>query len=157
MSRWLLLIVLIPSVSFAQQYEPSDKTEQLLAQAKKLVAVDADGCLLYREANEIVVCGLPEIDRQQRLPFPELAVDPNKRVREPIPQGDSEIVQQGRCYVTMSERNCFKGLSLMSVSIGGKGSGVSGPVGRLWRLVEPPVPDEDFVKQVQVKPLGGGD
>lgn len=154
MSRWLLLAALIPSISLAQSLEPSDKTGQLLAHAKKLVAVDADGCLLYREADEIVVCGMPEIDREQRLPFPALAVDPNKRIREPIPDANAEIVQQGRCYVTLNERNCFKGVPLMSVSLGGGGSGVGGPVGRLWRIVEPPVPDEDYVKQVQVKPVG---
>lgn len=154
MSRWLLLIALIPSISFAQTLEPSDQTGRLMAHAKKLVAVDADGCLLYREANEIVVCGLPEIDREQRLPFPALAIDPNKRIREPIPDANAEIVQQGRCYVTMDERNCFKGLSIVSVSIGGRGSGVDGPVGRLWQIVKPPVPDEDYVKQVQVKPVG---
>ncbi len=153
MSRWLLLVVLIPSVSLAQPFEPSDTIEALMAHAKKLVAVDADGCLLYREANEIVVCGMPEIDREQRLPFPALTVDPNKRIREPIPDANAEIVQQGRCYVTLNERNCFKGVPLMSVSLGGSGSGVGGPVGRLWRMVETPVPDEDYVKQVQVKPV----
>ena len=154
MSRWLLLIALIPTVSSAQPFEPSDKTNQLLAHAKKLVAVDADGCLLHREANEIVVCGMPEIDREQRLPFPSLVADPNKRIREPIPAANAEIVQQGRCYVTYNERNCFKGVPLMSVSIGGNGGGIDGPVGKLWRIVEPPVPDEDYVKQVQVKPVG---
>ncbi|MEP2990424.1 MAG: hypothetical protein ABJN65_08725 [Parasphingorhabdus sp.] len=155
MSRWLLLVALIPSVSLAQSFEPSDKTEALMAHAQRLVAVDADGCLLYREANEIVVCGLPEIDREQRLPFPALAADPNKRIREPIPDANAEIVQQGRCYVTLNERNCFKGVPLMSVSLGGSGGGVGGPVGRLWRFVAPPVPDEDYVKQVQVKSADG--
>ncbi len=154
MSRWLLLFALIPTAAFGQSLEPTRETGKLMAQAKKLVAVDADGCLLYREANEIAVCGLPEIDREQRLPFPALAVDPNKRVREPIPNGNPEIVQQGRCYVTMNERNCFKGVPLMSLSLGGTGSGGSGPAGRLWLIVEPPVPDEDYVKQVQMKPVG---
>lgn len=154
MSRWLLLIALIPTASFGQSLEPTRETAKLMAHAKKLVAVDADGCLLYREANEIVVCGLPEIDREQRLPLPALAVDPNKRVRDPIPIGNPEIVQQGRCYVTMNERNCFKGVPLMSLSLGGNGSGVGGPAGRLWQFVEPPVPDDDYVKQAQVKPVG---
>jgi len=154
MSRWLLLFALIPTAAFGQSLEPTRETGKLMAQAKKLVAVDADGCLLYREANEIVVCGLPEIDREQRLPFPALAVDPNKRVREPIPNGNPEIVQQGRCYVTMNERNCFKGVPLMSLSLGGTGSGEGGPAGRLWLIVEPLVPDEDYVKQAQMKPVG---
>lgn len=154
MSRWLLLLTVIPGALLAQPLEPTDKTERLMAHAKKLVAVDADGCLLYREADEIVVCGMPEIDRQQRLPFPSLAVDPNKRIREPIPDANAEIVQQGRCYVTLNERNCFKGVPLLSIFFGGNGGGVGGPAGRLWQFVEPPIPDEDYVKQVQVKAVG---
>ncbi len=150
MSRWLLLLIFIPSICTADTGQRNDRTGQLMAQAKMLVAVDADGCLLNKEPNVIVVCGMPEIDREQRLPFPELAVDPNKRIREPMPKGNPEIVQQGRCYVTMNERNCFKGLSIVSVSFG---SNASGPVGRLWRVIEPPVPDEGYLKQVQIKPV----
>lgn len=151
MSRWLLLFVLIPTASLAQPLEPSEKTHELMDHAKSLVAVDADGCLLYREENEIVVCGMPEIDREQRLPFPSLVADPNKRIREPIPDANAEIVQQGRCYVTLDERNCFKGVPLMSIFFGGHDGRIGEPAGRLWQFVEPPVPDEDYVKQVQIK------
>lgn len=154
MSRWLLLAWLIPTATYAQTIASANRTDLLMENAKRLVAVDADGCLLNRADDEIVVCGMAEIDRQQRLPFPELVVDPDKRIREPMPTGNPQIVQQGRCYVTMNERNCFKGVPIMSVSFGGSGGDVSGPAGRLWRFVEPPVHDDDFVKQVQIRSNG---
>jgi len=100
-----------------------------------------------------VVCGIPEIDRQQRLPFPALTAESGERIREPLPKGNLEIVQQGRCYVTMDERNCFKGLSVVSVNFGGSGGGVGGAAGRVWQAVKPDVPDEDYVKQAMIRPL----
>ena len=65
MSRQVFLITLLtPSMALAQPLPPSDRTHQLLKNARQLAAVDADGCLLYRPTGEIVVCGIPEIDRQ---------------------------------------------------------------------------------------------
>ena len=154
MSRQVFLILLLlPSAALGQYAEPADRTRQLVANARQLAAVDADGCLLYRPTDEIVVCGVPEIDRQQRLPFPELAAEAGERMREPLPRANPEIVQQGRCYVTTSERNCFKGLSLVSVGFGGSGGGVGGAAGRVWRVTTPDVPDADYVKQAMIRPL----
>lgn len=154
MSRQVFLIpLLIPSAALGQYVEPGDRTQQLVENARQLAAVDADGCLLYRPNDEIVVCGIPEIDRQQRLPFPELTAESGERIREPLPKANPEIVQQGRCYVTMNERNCFKGLSVVSVGFGGSGGGAGGAAGRIWRAVTPDLPDEDYVKQAMIKPL----
>ena len=154
MSRQVFLILwLVPSAAMGQALSSEARTNQLIENAKQLVAVDADGCLLHRPDEVIVVCGMSEIDRQQRLPFPELAADAGERIREPIPKANPEIIQQGRCYVTMNERNCFKGLSLVSVSFGGSDGGVGGAAGRVWRSVAPDVPDEDYVKQAMVRPL----
>jgi len=156
MSRWLLLLPLlfIWDAAAAQTAPLDDRTRQLLETANRLVAVDADGCLKTYNADEITVCGKFDANRKHRLPFPELAIDSGKRPpRGEIPSGSAEIVQQGRCYVTMNERNCFKGIRLVNVSFGGKGGGVGGAAGRLWKVVEPPVPDEDYVKQAQIKPL----
>lgn len=151
MSRQVFLILLlVPSAASGQSAQFEDRTRELVENARQLAAVDADGCLLYRPTEEIVVCGLPEIDRRQRLPFPELAADPGERIREPLPRANPEIVQQGRCHVTMNERNCFKGLSVLSVGIGG---GVGGAVGRVWQAVAPDVPDQDYVKQAMIRPL----
>ena len=154
MSRQVLwILLLVPFAAMGQALSPDDRTRALAEHARQLVAVDADGCLLHRTNDEIVVCGMSEADRQQRLPFPELAVDVGKRIRDPIPNGNPEIVQQGRCYVTMNERNCFKGVPIVSVSFGGAGGGVGGAAGRVWSAVTPDVPEADYVRQAMVRPL----
>lgn len=154
MSRQVFLFLLLaPSAAFGQPVEPGDRTSRLIENARQLAAVDADGCLLHRTSDEIVVCGIPEIDRQQRLPFPGLTTVAGERVRELIPRANPEIVQQGRCYVTMDERNCFKGLSVISLGFGGDGGGLGGAAGRVWRAVDPDVPDADYVSQAMVRPL----
>ena len=53
----------------------------------------------------------------------------------------------------MDERNCFKGLSLVSIGIGGSGGGVGGAAGRIWQAVAPDAPDRDYVKQAMIRPL----
>ncbi|MDM8010210.1 MAG: hypothetical protein QUV08_04525 [Parasphingorhabdus sp.] len=55
--------------------------------------------------------------------------------------------------MTMDERNCFKGLSVVSVGIGGNGGNVGGGVGRVLQAVTPEVPDRDYVKQAMIRPL----
>jgi hypothetical protein len=149
----ILILLLIPSVALSQAAQPSDRTQQLLDNARQLAAVDADGCLLFRQTDEIVVCGIPEIDRQQRLRYPELLVDSDGRIRDPLPKANPGIIQQGRCYVTTNERNCFQGLSLVSVSFGERGGGVGGAAGRVMRIVTPDVPDEDYIRQAMIRPL----
>ncbi|MEP3226723.1 MAG: hypothetical protein ABJO01_12165 [Parasphingorhabdus sp.] len=134
------------------QNETEDRTEKLLENAKRLVAVDADGCLKNSRPDEIVVCAAFDANRQHRLPFPEL-LDRGERVREPLPTANADYINTGRCYVDSSERKCFKGLPLVTISFGGTGGGVGGPAGKLWRVIEPTVPDEDYVKQAQVRPI----
>ncbi len=153
MSRSLVLLFLIlcPGIGHAQKLQPDERTLQLVANAKKLVAVDADGCLINSNPDEIIVCAGFDPNRAHRLPFPELAVDPTLRVSDPLPKGNAQIVQQTRCYVTYSERNCFKGLSLVTISFGGAGGGVDGSSGNLWSTIQPQVADEDFVKRAQIK------
>lgn len=151
MSRQVILILLLmPSAALAQSELPADRTVEIMENARKLTAVDADGCLVYRSGDDIVVCGTPEIDRLQRLPFPELAMVPGERMREPLPKGNSAIVQQGRCYVTMKERNCFQGVPVLSVDSGGD---MGGAAGRVWQVVSPDIPDEDYVQQALIRPV----
>jgi hypothetical protein len=135
------------SAVLANPIAPPDNTDQLLATAQRLTAVDADGCLKYRRTDEIVVCGQPEIDREMRLPFPELAKTPGERERNPLPGGNPEIVQQGRCYVTVDERNCFKGVRLLTVGVGRGGAKLNGGTAvQLWQRVEAPMPTDKFAK-----------
>ncbi|MEO9467558.1 hypothetical protein [Parasphingorhabdus sp.] len=149
----LLLLILCPGIGHAQNPEPDERTLQLLANARKLVAVDADGCLINSNPDEIIVCAGFDPNRAHRLPFPELAVDPTLRVSDPLPKGNAQIVQQTRCYVTYSERNCFKGLPLVSISFGGAGGGVDRSEGNLWSTIQPQSPDEDYIKRALTKPL----
>ena len=155
MSRSLvpLFLILCPAPIQAQSPVQDTRSEALIANARKMVAVDADGCLINDNPNEIVVCARADPNRQHRLPFPELARIPGERVRDPLPDANAEIVQQGRCYVTFNERNCFKGLPLMNLSFGGEGGGVGGPAGKLWSVIQPEVPDKDYVEQARIKPL----
>ncbi|MEJ6594232.1 hypothetical protein [Parasphingorhabdus sp.] len=132
MSRQVFLILsLIPSAALGQFVQSSDRTHQLLENFREFASVDADGCLLFRPTDEILVCGIPEIDRQQRLPYPELTAKSVGRIREPLPKANPEIVKQSRCYVAMNEHDCFKGLSVVSVSFGGSVGGVGGAAGPL--------------------------
>ncbi len=152
MSRSLIpmILFLVPSIASAQSVGQTDSAKQMVENARTLVAVDADGCLKNTNKEEIVVCGAFDANRQHRLPFPEL-VEHGERIREPIPKGNAEYVTQGRCYVTYTERNCFKGVPLMTISFGGPGGSVGDPAGRLWKVITPEVPDDDYVKQVMVK------
>lgn len=156
MSRSLVIlsIILTSGTVFETahaQIETDDRTEQMMNNAHRLVAVDADGCLKNSDPDEIVVCASVDANRKYRLPFPEL-IARDQRIREPIPTGNAEFVNTGRCYIDASERKCFKGLPIMTVSFGGAGSGVDGPAGNLWRVIKPTVPDKDYVRQVQIKP-----
>ena len=155
MSRSLVILSLILAPGAVieaahAQITTDDSTLALIENARRLVAVDADGCLKNTDPDEIVVCASFDANRKYRLPFPELIVS-EERIREPIPTGNAEFVNTGRCYVDASERKCFKGLPVFSVSFGGAGGGVGGPAGRLWQEITPGVPDENYVKQVQIK------
>ena len=155
MSRSLIIwpMILIPAavVGVAHAQSPmNDRTEQLIENAHRLVAVDADGCLKNTNPNEIVVCVSIDPGRKYRLPMPEL-IEPGERIKETIPRGNAQYVNTGRCYIDASERKCFKGLSVISASFGGADGGVSDPAGRLWRVIKPEVPEEVDIKQAQIK------
>lgn len=157
MSRQVFLILLlIPSTAMGQSELPVDRTAQLLANARQLVAVDADGCLLHRTGEEIVVCGIPEIDRMQRLPFPELA-EPNRNggpQRGEIPAADSSRVASGSCGVSLQDSGCS--IERLQLVIG------NGKVGRILDGLQKvvggenvDVPTEDYQQQYRDGVLTG--
>ena len=75
MSRSLipLLFILTPGAVQAQADIYDERVKALMTNAQRLVAVDADGCLINEDPNEIVVCAAFDPNRKYRLPFPELA------------------------------------------------------------------------------------
>lgn len=157
MSRQVFLILLlIPSAAMGQSALPVDRTTQLLANARQLEAVDADGCLLHRTDEEIVVCGTPEIDRMQRLPFPELA-GPNRNggpQRGEIPAATSSRVASGSCGVSLQDSGCSIE-RLKSVVGNGKAGRILDGLKQAAGLETGEVPTEDYQQQYRDGVLTG--
>mgnify|MGYP003639458377 CR=1 FL=1 len=157
MSRQVLLILfMIPSTATGQTDLPRDRTTQMLENARQMVAVDADGCLLYRPDEEIVVCGIPEIDRQQRLPFPELA-RPNRNggpQRGEIPAANSSRVNSGSCGVSLQDRSCSIE-RLKSVVGNGTSGRILDGLQKVAGLETGEVPTEDYQQQYRDGVLTG--
>lgn len=128
-------------------------TEQLVENARLLVAVDADGCLEYQPENMIVVCGERPIDREQRLPFPELAVVEGERISQPIPNGNPGYVYQGGCGIATDDRNCFKGIGIVTVGFGGPKGGPGDNAANLWQFVDAPVGADEYADQALNRPM----
>ncbi|WP_339823076.1 hypothetical protein [uncultured Parasphingorhabdus sp.] len=157
MSRPVFLILfLIPSSAMAQAVSPEDRTRHLVEHARQLVAVDADGCLLHRTNDEIVVCGTPEIDREQRLPFPDLA-GPNRNggpQRGEIPAANSSRVASGSCGVSFQDSNCSTE-RLKSVVGNGKSGGILDGLQKIVGVENADVPTNDYQQQFRDGVLTG--
>ncbi|CAO1654934.1 hypothetical protein [Parasphingorhabdus sp. NYA22] len=157
MSRQVILILfLIPSAAYGQIDLNRDRTIQMMENARQMVAVDADGCLLYRSSDEIVVCGLPEIDRLQRLPFPELA-GPNRNggpQRGEIPAADSSRVASGSCGVSLQDSNCSIE-RLKSVVGNGTSGRILDGLQKIAGMETDEVPTEDYQQQYRDGVLTG--
>ncbi|WP_417593534.1 hypothetical protein [Parasphingorhabdus sp.] len=151
-----LILLLIPSSAMGQAVSPDDRTRQLIEHARQLAAVDADGCLLHRASDEIVVCGTPEIDRQQRLPFPDLA-GPNSNggpQRGEIPAANSSRVASGSCGVSLQDSNCFTE-RLQSVVGNGKSGRILEGLQKIVGVESPDVPTNDYQEQFRDGVLTG--
>ncbi len=151
-----LILLLIPSSAMAQAVSLDDRTRQLIEHARRLVAVDADGCLLHRTKDEIVVCGTPEIDREQRLPFPELA-GPNRNrgpQRGEIPAANSSRVVSGSCGVSLQDSNCSIE-RLKSVVGNGKSGRILDGLQKILGDENADVPTEEYQQQFRDGVLTG--
>ncbi len=157
MSRQVFLILLlIPSTAMGQSELPVDRTNQLFENARQLTAVDADGCLLFRPTDEIVVCGTPEIDRQQRLPFPELT-GPNQNggpQRGEIPAANSSRIAAGSCGISVQDSNCSIE-RLKSVVGNGKSGRILDGLQKIAGGESADVPTEDYQQQYRDGVLTG--
>lgn len=157
MSRQVLLILLlVPSAATGQALPPHDRTRALVEHARQLVAVDADGCLLHKTNNDIVVCGIPEIDRMQRLPFPELA-GPNRNggpQRGEIPAANSSRVAFGSCGVSLQDSNCST--ERLKLVVGnGKGGRILDGLKKVVGGENGDIPTEDYQQQYRDGVLTG--
>lgn len=157
MSRQVLLIsLLVPSPVMGQAPLPDDRTRALVENARQLVAVDADGCLVHQTSDEIVVCGTSEIDREQRLPFPELA-GPNQNrgpQRGEIPAANSSRAVSGSCGVSLQDRNCSIE-RLKSVVGNGKSGRILDGLQKILGDENADVPTKDYQQQFRDGVLTG--
>ena len=145
MSRWLLLIPLIfmSSPVFAQDQSPDSRSREILERARQLTAVDADGCLLNTNADEIVVCASFDPNREHRLPFPGLtASGEDPIIRGDIPRASAARVKQGRCGTQITDSGCTGGLDVLSIF---------GLLGTKFLGVEENIPDGNYAKEIQTQ------
>ena len=104
MSRLLVAAVaLSASAVSAQQVSDTDIAAQI-EQARRLVAVDAEGCVKYPQHNEIVVCGENAENKRQRL-------DP-----EPV---DNDRIRRGEAVSTERAAGCTYGDALCRTPLSG--------------------------------------
>ncbi len=64
--RALLAALLLPSSAMAQPITHSEIAAQI-EKARRLVAVDGEGCIKYPQNDEIVVCGENQDNKSQRV------------------------------------------------------------------------------------------
>ena len=89
MSRLLVAIFMTaiagPSAADAVQIIPTeDEITAQIERARRMVAVDEDGCVKYPSTNEIVVCGQNPDNKSQRV-----FRDPDKADNDRIRRGES--------------------------------------------------------------------
>jgi hypothetical protein len=157
MSRPVLVFsLLISSGAMGQALPPDDRTSMLVENARQMVAVDADGCLLSHANDDILVCGTSDIDREQRLPFPELA-GPNRNhgpQRGEIPAANSSRVVSGSCGVSLQDSGCSLE-RLKSVVGNGKSGRILDALQKIAGDENADVPSKDYQQQFRDGVLTG--
>ncbi|MGL5839452.1 MAG: hypothetical protein ACRCY3_13215 [Sphingorhabdus sp.] len=94
MSRASIVFLLLSSAAAAHAQEgPDDRMPALLAEAKKLTAIDKNGCLRSQE-DIIIVCGENEENRNQRV-FQDRTADEDR-----IRRGEASTTKAARCIGT---------------------------------------------------------
>jgi hypothetical protein len=67
MSRLLVAAVVISASAVAAQPASDDEIAAQIEKARRMVAVDAEGCVKYPQNDEIVVCGENPDNKSQRV------------------------------------------------------------------------------------------
>ena len=85
----LLAALLFPSAASAQRLSDAEIAAQI-EKARRLVAVDDDGCMKYLQNDEIVVCGTQEENKRQKL-------DPGPVDNDRIRRGEAVSAVRAAC------------------------------------------------------------
>ena len=126
----LFAMLCIPTIGHAQRLSDADIAAQI-ENARRLVAVDAEGCLKYPVSDEIVVCGTAEENTQQKM--------------DPSPY-DKNRLRRGEAVSTRRAAACAFGDTLCRTSpSGGIPVGYVPPVALDYHELMKGLPEPDMV------------
>ena len=113
MSR-LLVAIFISGVAAtpvaAQQPSDVDDAGAQIERARRLVAVDQDGCVKYPKTNEIVVCGENPDNKSQRVFRDQQGTDEDR-------------IRRGEAVSTKRAAACLRGDTMCKIHMKGIGMG----------------------------------
>ena len=110
MSRLLIIACAFSATATFAQSEPENDFAAQIEKARRLVAVDKDGCVKYPQSDEIVVCGENPDDASQRI-FKGTQEDDEMRLR------------RGEAVSTRRAAACLTGDSMCKIYMKGVGVG----------------------------------
>ena len=110
MSRLLIIACAFSATAIFAQSEPENDVAAQIEKARRLVAVDKDGCVKYPQSDEIVVCGENPDDASQRI-FKGTQEDDEMRLR------------RGEAVSTRRPAACLTGDSMCKIYMKGVGVG----------------------------------
>ncbi len=126
----LLAILFLPSSATAQRLSDAEIAAQI-EKARRLVAVDDEGCVKYPVGDEIVVCGTAEDNKRQKL-------DPG-----PV---DNDRIRRGEAVSTERAAGCTYGDKLCRTPLsGGTPFGYVPPVALDYGELMKGLPEPDMV------------
>jgi hypothetical protein len=126
MSRLLVVALAFCASAISAQPVSDDAIAAQIEKARRLVAVDAEGCVKYRQSDEIVVCGDNPDNKSQRV-FRDRG--------EP----DEDRIRRGEAVSTKRAAECLRGDTMCKRHMKGMGVG--------FGYVPPPaIPLEEVLK-----------
>ncbi|APG61874.1 hypothetical protein LPB140_02455 [Sphingorhabdus lutea] len=156
MPSLFLGVFLLPAHAAHAQNEENAKfsEEEVKAMMQKWrngPRVDADGCIVQSKADEIVVCGESEENRENRLPFPNLNRRATGPVRGEMPAASAAPLRTGSCGVSGNISGCAnEGPYLNADGSVAKGMPIVDFITRAAGISKEPINDGDYVKQSTV-------
>jgi hypothetical protein len=110
MSRLLIIACAFSATATFAQSEPKNDVAAQIEKARRLVAVDKDGCVKYPQSDEIVVCG-------------ENPDDASQRIFKGTQENDEMRLRRGEAVSTRRAAACLTGDSMCKIYMKGVGVG----------------------------------
>jgi hypothetical protein len=110
MSRLLVIACAFSATASFAQSEPENDVAAQIEKARRLVAVDKDGCVKYPQSDEIVVCG----------DNPDNA---SQRIFKGTQEHDETRLRRGEAVSTRRAAACLTGDSMCKIYMKGVGVG----------------------------------